>query len=345
MAAQLLIGTTARDPAAVVERLLAVQAQDQRGFRLAIRARSSGLEAADVDRALSVDRTVVVSWLNRGTLHLVRREDYWWLHALTAPTTVATNTTRLRQEGVSAAAAERAVGVITDAVASDGPLTRAQLGERLAVVGVQTAGQALVHLLVLASLRGSIVRGPVVGREQAFALARDWVGPPQPVDRSKALAELARRYLAGHAPADDRDLAKWAGLPLRDVRAGLASMAAELHRRPDGLVELRRRRATDLGPPRLLGAFDPLLLGWCSREPIIGRHTGIVTNNGIFRPFALVGGRAVATWTLASGVVRLAPFAELATTDLETLAVDAADVVRFLDPAAPARAMSVVPDR
>ena len=79
------------------------------------------------------------------------------------------NATRLRQEGVSVAAAERGVGIVAAALASDGPSTRAQLGERLAVAGVPTAGQALVHLLVLASLQGSIVRGPVVGREQAFA--------------------------------------------------------------------------------------------------------------------------------------------------------------------------------
>jgi Winged helix DNA-binding domain len=338
MGAQLLIGSPAGDPVAVVERILAVQAQDQRGFRLAIRARSRGLVAADVDRALTVDRTVVVSWLNRGTLHLVRREDYWWLHALTAPPILPVNATRLGNHGISEAIAERGVGVIADAVAADGPLTRAELAERLASSGVPTEGQALVQLLVLASLRGSIVRGPVVGREQAFALARDWVGPPEPVDRSQALAELARRYLAGHGPADDRDLAKWAGLPLRDARAGLASIAPSLRERPDGLVELRGRRATGQGGPRLLGAFDPLLHGWDSRESIVGAGTGIVTNNGIFRPFALVDGRAAATWTLTNGVVQLKPFDELAPTDLEALAADAVDVLRFLGlPGAPMR--------
>ena len=59
--------------------------------------------------------------------------------------------------------------------------------------------------------------------------------------RDRALAELARRYLAGHGPAADRDLAKWAQLPLRDARAGLEAVAPELNLRPDGLVDLRRR--------------------------------------------------------------------------------------------------------
>ena len=72
LTAQLLAGPPARSPVAVAERLLAVQAQDPRGFRLAIRARTTGVTAADVDRALD-ERELVVAWLNRGTLHLVRR--------------------------------------------------------------------------------------------------------------------------------------------------------------------------------------------------------------------------------------------------------------------------------
>jgi hypothetical protein len=351
-AAQLLVGRPARTADAVVERLLAVQAQDFRGARLAVRARSRGVVAADVDRALGHDGSLVVSWLNRGTLHLVRREDFWWLHSLTAPTTMTANATRLRQEGVSPEAAERAVGLLDRMLATDGPMTRARIGERLASASVPTAGQALVHILVLASLEGVVVRGPVEGGEQAFALAREWVGDPPPVDRAQALAELTRRYLAGHGPADERDLSKWAGLPLRDVRAGLSSIATKLRERPHGLVELRTRRRgassredAALPPPKLLGAFDPLLLGWRSREAIVGDGVGIVTNNGIFRPIALVDGQAVGTWTLPEGVVRLAPFAPVAPPDRETLATDARDVLRFLGlpPREPALAVDDTP--
>ena len=107
LTAQLLAGAPARDAAAVAERLLAVQAQDARGFRLAIRARTAGLTSAAVDRALT-DGSLLVTWLNRGTLHLVRSEDYPWLHALTAPRMATGNGRRLVQEGVSADAADRA---------------------------------------------------------------------------------------------------------------------------------------------------------------------------------------------------------------------------------------------
>jgi hypothetical protein len=330
-AAQLLGGDAATSVEEVASRLLAIQAQDPRGARLAVRARSAGLSAADVDSALA-RRSLVVTWLNRGTLHLVRAEDYWLLQPLTTPQLLTGNSRRLAQEGVPPEDAERGVAAVRAALAADGPLTRAKLRDRVAAAGVRTEGQALVHVLLLASIRGLIVRGPVAGRDQAFVLTRDWLGAPPPaVSREAALGELARRYLAGHAPAADHDLARWAGIGLRDARLGLSLCGAA--QRADGLAELPARpraAAAALPPPRLLGAFDPLLLGWASRDPITGPHRHIVTVNGLFRPFALAGGRAVATWTITGGRVVLAPFAELGTETRAALESDAADVTRFL---------------
>lgn len=331
LTAQSLACPPSRDPAAVAQRLLAVQAQDPRGARLAIRARTNGLSSATVDVALSEERSLVVTWLNRGTLHLVRREDYPWLQALTTPPLFRANARRLAQEGVDPDAADRGVAVVERSLAEEGPLTREQLGERLARAGVQTAGQALVHILFLACLRGLAVRGPMVGRRHAYALVRDWLGAPEPIDRDRALAELSRRYLAGHGPAGDRDLARWAGLPLRDVRAGLDAIAHELDQDRDGLADLAGREpAAELPPPRLLGAFDPVLLGWRSREPLLGPHEAAVTVGGLFRPFALIRGRAAATWSMRRGEVVLQPFGSLAPEHAAALEADAADVVRFL---------------
>ncbi|HEU0019178.1 MAG TPA: winged helix DNA-binding domain-containing protein [Thermoleophilaceae bacterium] len=331
LTAQLLAGPPARDPVAVAERLLAIQGQDLRGARLAVRARTSGLAVSDVDRALA-DRSLLITWVNRGTLHLIRAADYPWLHALTAPTLLTSNARRLEQEGVSPAAAERGVAAIERALAENGPQTRDQLREHVASAAGATAGQALLHVLLLASLRGLTVRGPMVGKQQAHVLVTDWLGEPPPVDRDRALAQLARRYLAGHGPASDRDLARWAGLPLRDARAGLETIAPQLTQRDDGLVDLAKRpqAAAELPPPRLLGPFEPLLLGWTSREPILGDNVSVVTVNGIFKAIALVGGRAVATWTMPKGRVELAPFGRLRAADREALEADAADLARFL---------------
>src|SRR5436189_159120 len=78
----------------VAERLLAIQGQDPRGARLAVRARTAGLSAADVDRALTEERSLLITWVNRGTLHLIRSEDYPWLHALTTPPLFTSNARR-----------------------------------------------------------------------------------------------------------------------------------------------------------------------------------------------------------------------------------------------------------
>ena len=345
LTAQLLAGRPARDPVAVARHLLAVQAQDPRAARLAIRARTTDLTAGDVDRALTDERSLVITWLNRGTLHLVCREDYGWLHALTTPPLFTSNARRLHQEGVTQAQVDRAMSVIERSLGREGPLTRGQLRARIARAHIRTDGQALVHLLVAACLRSIMLRGPMVGREHAYVLVRDWLARPSPVMRDRALAELARRYLAGHGPATDRDLARWAGLPLRDARFGLNAIAGELSPLSGGLVDLAGRPpAAPLPPPRLLGAFEPLLLGWRSREQVLDRHDAAVVSGGLFRPFALIRGRGLATWKIEDGRVSVQPFETLERSDAAALEADADDVLRFLASGAPrGRGASIAP--
>ena len=332
LSAQRLTGVGAQTPELAVGHVLAVQAQDQRGARLSIRARTAGVSAADVDAGLTDRRTLLITWLNRGTLHLVKAEDYWWLQPLTTPQLATGVARRLTQEGVSAAQAERGLNVIAEQVSTLGPRTRSELRTALDQAGVRTAGQALVHILASASLRGDLVRGPMRGAEHCFVGAEAWLGAhPEPLERTAALARLAHRYLTGHGPANAHDLAKWSGITISDARAAMAGIADELVERAGGLVDLADRRPTPpLPSPRLLGPFDPLLHGWASRAFIVGRHQGIVTSNGVFRPFALVGGRAVATWSLARGQVTIRPLEPINRAHLRALESDAFEVLRFL---------------
>jgi hypothetical protein len=134
----------------------------------------------------------------------------------------------------------------------------------LAADGVRTEGRAMVHILFLATIRGLIVRGPVAGQEQAFVLTSDWLGPAPPtLDREAALGQLARRYLAGHAPAAAADLAKWAGIGLREARLGLARCGAR--ERADGLAELASSPRTAPGPRHR--ACSARLTRCCSAGP------------------------------------------------------------------------------
>ena len=329
LGAQLLSGERPADPVSATARLLAIQAQDGRGFRLAIRARTGAQTLAPLTAALA-ERRLVVSWCNRGTLHLVAAEDYWWLHALTTPPLRAASVRRLGQEGVAPGMAARAVGLIDRWLTDDGPLTRRELRDRLVSARVRTEGQALVHILFRAALDGVVVRGPVLGSEQAYVRPTEWIGAPPRPDRDRALAELARRYLIGHGPADPRDLARWAGLPLRDARAGLMAIAPELEQFGE-LVDIRRAPPSRLPPPMLLGSFEPLLLGWRDRSLVVGEFAAALVAGGIFRPFALVRGRVGALWHLERDRVVIEPLIELTPGELTALERDGERVRTYLD--------------
>jgi hypothetical protein len=278
------LGAPRSTPAAVVAHLLAVQAQDLRAARLALRARGGAGSAAEVDAALA-GRDLVLAWLLRGTLHLVARDDYGWLHALTGHLTERTNRRRLAQLGVPDPV--RGLAVIERAL-TDGPLDRPALADRLGL-----EGQAVPHLIALAASAGTIVPTGA-----GYALTHDWLGPvAPPPEREQALAELARRYLRGHGPATAADLAAWSGLGLRDARAGLAAVGDEAE--ADGPPT----------PPALLPAFDPYLLGWKDRSFAVPEALAkrVHPGGGIIRATAVRDGAVVGTWTMPDGRVALDP--------------------------------------
>jgi hypothetical protein len=66
--AAVLDGAQTRDPATVTGACSRCRHRICAEARLAVRARTAGLTAADLDRAPTNERSLVVTWLNRGTL-------------------------------------------------------------------------------------------------------------------------------------------------------------------------------------------------------------------------------------------------------------------------------------
>jgi hypothetical protein len=251
----------------VLRHMLAVQAQDLRTPSLALQVRGG-----------AIDDGMRITWLMRSTLHLVHADDLAWLHPLFAPRMETTSRRRLAQLGVSEAQAERAVELIAAFV----PARRAELASHLASHGIPVEGQAIVHLLARAALRGRVVLTP----DRVFVP----LDLPPAGERDAALDELARRYYAAHAGATADDLAYWSGLPKRDARPPLDAPEIE-----DGPV-----------PRVLLPAFDELLLGWRDRTPTVPpEHAKAVhPGGGILRPVVLQDGVAIGTWTRTTGESR-----------------------------------------
>ncbi len=285
-AAQLLHRPIAvRDPAEIARLTAGIQAQDPPAARLSFRSRNRRLTAADVDRARTEQRSLLRTWLMRKTIHIVATEDAGWLLPLFEPAIERWSRRRLEQLGMPPTNQERALRTIARAL-EDGPLTRTEAAARVIDAGVALDSQTRLHVILVAVTSGLAVLGPDRGAQPMLVRREDWIGRPPPFDRDRALAELARRYIRGFGPATDRDFAYWAGLPLRDVRAGLAAISAELDPVRVGDQEMVVLRAASArlppsGQVRMLGGFDTYVLGYEDRGFATGEeHRGTVSDGG-----------------------------------------------------------------
>jgi hypothetical protein len=309
----------------VARRLCGVQAQDAAAARLAVRARTEGLRASDVD----AEKEVVRTWAWRGTLHLLPREDVPWVLGLVAERSNRSVASRWRALGLDDGVYARARGAIVERLAG-GPATRAQLREALAAAGVDASGQRLPHLVRRVALEG-LLQHPLDGTFAALELGAE------PVPRERALAELGRRYAAGYGPATGRDLEAFCGLPAADARAAWVAAEHAPGSSPRGGGAGRGgagrggggRGGGEEHAVRLLGPFDPYLLGYAGREHAVApEHAKRVwPGGGWIHAVLLVDGMAAGTWRLDGGALRLEPFGPIPREGLEA---EAQDVARFL---------------
>jgi hypothetical protein len=325
-----------RDPVDVVRRAGPMQAQEPRAARLAFRARARGITAADVDAARTGERSLLRAWCMRRTAHLIPAEDAGWLLPLFSESIVALSRKRLADFGLDRRGQDRALKLLHDAVGADGALTRPELAERLERAGFDTANEFKVHLWVLATLDGDLCLGPDRGRSTCLVRTADWLGRLERRPRGESLAELARRYIRAYGPADERDLSRWSGLPVREARAGFERIARELRDAGDGLFTLGRPPRLPRSPVvRMLGAYDNYDLGYVDRTIALdAQHERQVNpGGGIIRPAIVVDGRYVATWSSKRSGSRLAvaiePFATLADEIERAIEAEVADLGRF----------------
>lgn len=328
----------------VVKHLCGVQAQDATAAALAIRARRAGLVAADVERALVEERSIVRTWCMRGTLHFVSAEDLGWLIPLLGPIFIRSAQGRRAQLGLDENTAARAVHALRDVLGKHGPLTRAEIVEQLAARGIRLVGQARPHLLGLAALQGIICFGPSRGREPTYVLLADWIDPSPALPPEQARAELARRYLSAYAPAAPEDFAAWSGLSLSEARGAWQHISSRLMQvQIEGssawLLKTQApwlKRATPPRPVvRLLPSFDTLLLGYRSRDMVLAARYAkrIFPGGGLLRPALLVNGRAIGTWkikrTRDSIEVIVEPFEDLTADVQQGLEAEVEDLAHF----------------
>jgi hypothetical protein len=309
-AAQRLTSVRARGhrPAAILQQTLGLQAQVLRAAALGMRARSTGLLERDVKRALSDERSIVRTWLMRGTLHVVATEDLRWLVALLGPVFARAAATRHAQLGLSDDFKARGVAALGQILSDSAPLTRYELVDRLRGRGVtlDSKTQGPIHLVALAAMQGVLCLGPERDDgESTYVLLDDWIPAVETPSRDAALGELARRYFAAYGPATVDDLCAWSGIPMAEARAAVAGARAGLadvtiRGKPGFVRKLERLTNSSTPQVRLLPAFDAYLLGYRRRDlavpPALQRR--LQRGGGWLHPAVVVNGRAVAAWSL-----------------------------------------------
>lgn len=331
----------ARDPAEIARAIAGAQAQDTFAGPLQFRSRSRKLRAADIDSARTAERSLLRTWVMRNTIHLIATDDAGWMLPLFEPNLEKWSRRRLEALGVPPRRQEKALQLTARLLETHGPLTRPELSETLAAKGVELNTQTRMHMFMLATTSGLACLGPDRKGGSCLVLRGDWLGAPPRFEREAALAELARRYLGAFGPASDRDMQRWSGLGLREVRAGLDSIASELTEETVGAATLlslkaSRTRLPAAGQVRLLGAFDTYVLGYGSRDFAVAPDHGRGINTrggGMIEPVIVRDGELLGTWRLTRSRKRaemtLHPFAGLEPSVRAAIDAEIEDLTRF----------------
>jgi hypothetical protein len=305
----------------MLEQMAGLQAQYAPSMYIGLWSRLESFERASLTLALE-RREVVQATLMRSTIHLVSREDYW-------PLAIAVREARRASwlRATKAKPPEAAAEKLRAALAGGSVMRRKEIEE---LVGKEDA--RMVGLWV------DLVRAPPSGtwerrRADLYALAEEWVGPPE-AGHDAAVDHLVRRYLGGFGPATAKDVASFTGLSLTDLKPALERL--ELERRGD-LLDLPGAPLPDPetpAPPRFLPTFDATLL-------VHARRTGLLPEEHrpkIFHvkapqsyPTFLVDGAVAGTWRYEEGRIELSPFGRLAAADRRALDDEAERLAAFHD--------------
>lgn len=214
----------------VVRLLTCVQSQDAPlgAWSLGQRLRA-GTTYADVLAEQSAGGWVRTHVL-RPTWHFVAAEDLRWVQRATGSRVEQLLAGRHRQLGLDDATTGRSLEVLQEVLSGPTPATRLEVTAAFAARGLPHSGEQVAHQVIVAELRALVCSGPPRGTTHTYVLADETIprAPADDLDVDDARRELTRRFVVGHGPASDRDLARWASLTLGQVRSALADLAAEL---------------------------------------------------------------------------------------------------------------------
>jgi uncharacterized protein YcaQ len=304
----------------VVGDVCGLHAQAATSPYLALWSRVEGFEDKFLDMALFEAKSLVKTWVMRGTLHLVPSNDLpiynrslrrmWFEHHgryMRAPDWPPVELRRsLIYPRILEALAEK-------------PLKRKDLSNKVRFL-LEDDSQPYKRLfsgwggiLKETAYEGLTVHAQPCERESCFARLDQWL--PQidlnSVSEEEAQKQLLMRYLRGYGPAAQQDFSLWSGLMAGDAKRAIENASPLLEQikveRVKGQFWILKEDRDVLdsidvdepAPVRLLPKFDSILLGHKDRSRIISDQY----KKSVFKPkvgdiaaTVLIDGQIAGTW-------------------------------------------------
>jgi len=218
---------------------------------------------------------------------------------------------------------------------SKGPRRASELKELLESEGIPSVAWSGLGLWL------DMVRVPPSGtwdqrRANLYGLADDWLGPSAATE-AEGLEHLIRRYLGGFGPASVKDLASWAGLPVRTFLPVVERLPLRRFRDERGGELLDLPRAPLPGPDaptpvRFLPSWEAMLLVHARRTQVLPeQYRPLVFNTRTPHSVStfLVDGAVAGTWRYEGGRVQWEPFEPIPRTARRELEDEAKRLAAF----------------
>jgi hypothetical protein len=326
LARQLLLERKRLSPAAVIERLVGMQAQWPPAPYVGIWTRTASFRREALERLLA-RRDVVKATVMRQTLHLVTRRDYALLRAALSETNFPWHSAQAEQLAPSMRALADGRSVTTEEA-----LEYLEREHGLTGLNARRAWRyARVCAHILHDHETALWKARPAGRFMALEEPEEHVP-------DEARAEILRRYFGAFGPATRSDLAAWSMMHVPELRRAL-DLLEPLRRFRDEhgreLLDVPRAPLPDgdtPAPVRFLPKWDNVLLAFKDRTRVLPeqyRKTVIRMNGDVAQTF-LVDGFVAGTWGVDDGRVVTEPFERLSRAAGREVAEEAERLETFL---------------
>ena len=329
-----LLRNSSADAVSICRDICGAQAQMMLPAFLQLWTRNHAITRADVENALWKSRTLVKTSLMRQTVHLIPTDEYRLYIAALRPSRVAAVLRVMARCGIGREEGEALTPLIMDSL-SAGPLGRVAIAAAVrpkVSKRMRSWMERVWSMVRLPVSEGLVCYGPGEGNKVTFIRVDQWF----PKLKSKlpsaieAQCALMRKYLRAYGPATLRDFSHWSGIPMQEVKALPALLAADLEEisgenksrfllREDvaRLNKISRKEASI----RLLPLFDPYLLAHREKEHLLAaqHYKRVYRNQGWISPVILINGEVVGVWShKLQGkrlLVRIEPFGKLSSAE------------------------------